>query len=164
MDGSRSGVLNVASTPEFMKALGIDGDKFTMSYGVISRHINKDADHALAPEIWKQLPEAIQNPFAITSYKDGKKNGYRLYTTIQVNDGYVVAGIDVKRIGNNIDVNSISTVFNKEGGITGKESVLYESEAITPQQKSLLANPNYPQYTSDDGNRKSGRGTWRPHT
>ncbi|GAB6121094.1 MuF-C-terminal domain-containing protein [Dysgonomonas termitidis] len=149
-EGLKRKHFNVALTPEFMKGLGITGDKFTMSYGVISRHINKDADHTLTPEIWKQLPEAIKNPFAITRKTD-KKDGYRLYTTIDTDNGFVVVGVDVKKAGRDIDVNAISTVFNKEKGISGNEEVLYESEMITPQQKSVLANPNYPQYTSDEG-------------
>jgi len=142
--------FTVASTPKFMQELGITGDRFTMSYGVISRHINKDSDHTLTPEIWKQLPKAIQTPFAITSYKDGKTDGYRLYTTIQVNNGFVVVGVDVKKEGRDLDVNSISTVFNKEGAITEKERVIYESKEITPQQKSVLKSPNRLSYPSEE--------------
>ena len=145
-EGLQQKFFDVADTPAFMKQLGITGDKFTLSYGTISRHIKKDASHTLTVEIWKQLPKAIQTPFAITSYRDGKKDGYRIYTNIEVNGGYVVAGIDVKTVGRNMEVNSISTVFGKEGGITQKEEVLYESETITPRQKALLAKPNSSPY------------------
>ena len=149
-DGLQQQFFEVAPTPEFMKKLGITGDRFMLSYGVISRHIKKDKNHRLTPEIWKQLPQAIQTPFAITSYKDGKTDGYRLYTTIQVDNGFVVVGVDVKKVGRDIDVNSISTVFNKEGAITGKEQIIYESETITPQQKSVLKSPNRLSYSFDE--------------
>ena len=144
--GLQQRFFDVAETPDFMKRLGISGDKFTMSYGTISRHIKKDSNHTLTPDIWKQLPFAIQTPFAITTYRDGKKDGYRIYTDIEVTGGYVVAGIDVKTIGRNIEVNSIATVFSKEGGITQKEEVVYEAEKTTPRQKALLTKPNSPSY------------------
>ncbi|GHT41151.1 hypothetical protein AGMMS49965_10520 [Bacteroidia bacterium] len=151
-EGLQRSYFDVATTPDFMKKLGIIGDKFTLAYGTISRHIKKDDQHALTPEIWKQLPEAIKTPFAITSYKDGKTDGYRLYTTIQTDNGYVVVGVNVKTVANNVEVNSISTVFGKEGSRTEKEpEVLYESETITPQQRSLLAKPNSLQYTANEG-------------
>ncbi|GHV60763.1 hypothetical protein FACS1894195_0080 [Bacteroidia bacterium] len=151
-DGLQQHFFEVATTPEFMKKLGITGDKFTLSYGTISRHINKDDQHTLTPEIWKKLPEAIQTPFAITSYKDGKTDGYRIYTTIQTAKGYVVVGVDVKKVDKNVEVNSISTVFGKEGNRTEKEAeVLYESKTITPQQRLLLAKPNSMPYPDGEG-------------
>ncbi|GHT25427.1 hypothetical protein AGMMS4957_20200 [Bacteroidia bacterium] len=68
----------------------------------------------------------------------------------ETGNGFVVAGVDVKKEGMNIDVNSISTVFNKEGNITQNESIIYESETITPQQKSVLESPNRSPYPSDE--------------
>ena len=71
-----------------------------------------------------------------------------MYTTIQVENGYVVAGVNVKKVDKNVEINAISTVFNKDGEITNKETIIYESEKITPQQKALLARPNFSQYQS----------------
>jgi len=35
----------IADTPDFMKKLGLTGDFFSVRYGVISRHLGKDAGH-----------------------------------------------------------------------------------------------------------------------
>lgn len=135
--------FDVAETPAFLKEKGLTGDKFTNRYGTISRHIGKDTEHNLTEQVWEALPDALQHPFAVTRYG---KDGFRVYTEIQVGDGFVVAGVDVKNAGRDLEVNSISTVFAKEGKIGANEDVIYESETITPQQKSLLERPNSSQY------------------
>ena len=142
----------VAETPKFMKEFGLTGDSFTISYGTISRHFGKDPDHSLNMDIWKRLPEAIVNPFAITEYYKEKehrqKRGYRLYTSISANDGFVVAGIDVKIAGHNLLVNSISTVFAKKGQVTALEKEIFRDNKNNPQQAALLKRPNSSQYPS----------------
>ncbi len=62
--------FNVADTPDFMKKLGLTGDRFTIKYGVISRHIGKDAVHDIPLDVWRQIPDALKRPFAITSYTE----------------------------------------------------------------------------------------------
>ncbi|MDR1591893.1 MAG: hypothetical protein LBS16_03290, partial [Prevotellaceae bacterium] len=143
----RQRFFTLAQTPEFMRDLGITGNRFTLSYGVISRHINKDSDHKLTAETWKKLPQAIQNPFAIT--KRGE-NDYRLYTTLQTATGYVVVGVDVKKDGRDTAVNSISTVFNKASQVSEKETVIYEDKKITPHQKAVLYRHNSETYQSNE--------------
>ena len=127
----------MAETPKFMKEFGLSGDSFTIAYGTISRHFGKDPDHSLNIDIWKRLPEAIVNPFAITEYYKEKehkqKRGYRLYTSISLNDGFVVAGIDVKIAGRNLLINSISTVFAKNGQITAFEKEIFRDTKSNPQ-------------------------------
>ncbi len=149
--------FDVAQTPEFMKELGVSGEKFTVSYGTISRHFGKDAEHELSESEWEQLQDAITKPFAITKYFDDKNHqnlkGYRLYTIIPKGKGFVVVGVDVKKVnqGKNkpvLEINSISTVFGKDGGITGFEEEIYRSENINPQQAALLERPNSSQYPS----------------
>ncbi|MBQ6069480.1 MAG: hypothetical protein IJK84_08260 [Bacteroidales bacterium] len=140
--------FDVAETPQFMKDLGLTGDKFTIKYGAISRHFGKDNQHDLPQGVWEKLPEAITKPFAITRYSD-KANGYRLYTAIKVGESYVVVGVDVKNAGRELEVNSISTIFAKEGQITSKEEVIYRSKEITPDQTALLEKPNSSQYQSE---------------
>lgn len=98
--------FDVAKTPKFMKELGLTGDRFTIRYGVIARHFGKDSSHDLDVDVWKQLPEALQRPFAITRIdEEGRSAGrkgksFRLYTTLRNNKGeYVVVGVDVKNAG-----------------------------------------------------------------
>ncbi len=142
--------MDVAETPDFMKRLGMTGAKFTIRYGVIARHFGKDGSHNLTEAEWMQLPEALQKPFAIASLSDREK-AYRLYTSLKTEKGeYVVVGVDVKNAGRDMEVNSIATVFGRrEGaGLPGNESVIYRSDAITPEQEALLGRPNSDQYPS----------------
>ncbi|MCD8282520.1 MAG: hypothetical protein LUC22_04610, partial [Prevotella sp.] len=144
--------FDVAETPGLMKALGLTGDKFTVRYGVISRHWGKDSDHNIPIEAWEQLPEALQHPFAITKYYDSladkkadKIKGYKLYTTIKLNDGYIVVGAKVKSTGRDMEVNSIATVFSRDK-VSKLEKEVYRGEKITPEQASLLNRSDSHQY------------------
>lgn len=156
----RQRFFEVAETPSYMKELGLRGDKFTISYGTISKHIGKDKAHRLSEDVWLRLPEAIVNPFAISEYygdNSGNLKGYRIYTVIEFENGFVVAGVDVKNMGKNLEVNSISTVFSKTGSITNKEKGIFRSKTINPQQASLLERPNfspYPSVRESDGKNK----------
>ncbi len=140
--------FDVAQTPKFMQELGLRGDKFTIKYGVIARHIGKDNSHTLTARDWEQLPEALQNPFAISRLTD-KEDSYRIYTTLQTAGGeYVVVGADVKNAGREIEVNAVSTVFGRRNNanLSKNEEVIYRSKEITPEQSSLLKRPNFAQY------------------
>ena len=141
--------FDVAKTPDFMKKLGLTGDRFTIKYGVLSRHAGKDDSHSLTEKLWEELPDALQKPFAITRF-GGKDKGYRLYTTMKNENGEtIVVGVDVKNVGRDMEVNAISTIFGRRGDAkkTQKEDVLYTAENITPEQRSLLGQPNSDQYT-----------------
>lgn len=154
----------VARTPKFMQELGLRGDKFTIKYGVISRHLGKDGSHTLTEKEWTELPDALQKPFAISKITD-EEDSYRIYTTLQTSNGeYVVVGVDVKNAGREIEVNAISTVFGRRdnANLPKNEKVIYRSEEITPEQSSLLERPNYARYPNaqelsvDKGRKKSG--------
>ena len=143
--------FDVVETPDFMKALGLTGDKFTIRYGVIARHIGKDADHEIPEEIWTRLPEALKTPFAITKYfQDGQKKiqkGYRLYTSLRLSSGaYVVVSAEVKNAGRELEVNAINTIFGREALSDVHDELIYKSDTITPEQQSLLDGNNPHQY------------------
>lgn len=140
----------VAKTPEFMKKYGLRGDKFTIKYGVISRHFGKDESHDITKEEWRLLPNAIQEPFGITKI-EGKTDSYRIYTPLKNKKGeYIAVGVDVKNAGRDIEVNAITTAFGrrKDGNLPADETVIYRSPKITPEQSSLLERPNSAQYTT----------------
>ena len=157
--------FDVGKTPEFMKKIGLTGNRFTIKYGVLSRHAGKDSSHSLTEKEWEELPDAIQKPFAITRFGE-KENGYRLYTTMKNDKGEtIVVGVDVKNTGRNLEVNSISTIFGRRGDakITQKEEVLYTDEKIAPEQRSLLGQPNSDQYTDTrERNVSADKGSEKP--
>ena len=143
--------FDVAETPDFMKRLGLSGDKFTVRYGVLSRHFGKDGSHDFTESEWNLLPEALKHPFAIAKLSD-KKNAYRIYTSLKTEKGeYVVVGADVKNAGRNVEVNSIATIFGRRNNasLPINEELLYTSKEITPEQMSLLSQPNSDQYPSN---------------
>ena len=141
------------------------GDRFTIKYGVLSRHAGKDDSHSLTEKQWEELPDALQKPFAITRF-GGKYKGYRLYTTMKNENGEtIVVGVDVKNVGRDMEVNAISTIFGRRGDakITQKEEVLYMDEKITPEQRSLLGQPNSDQYTDTrERNVSADKGSEKP--
>lgn len=157
--------FDVAKTPDFMKKLGLTGDRFTIKYGVLSRHAGKDDSHSLTEKQWEELPDALQKPFAITRF-GGKDKGYRLYTTMKNENGEtIVVGVDVKNVGRDMEVNAISTIFGRRGDAkkTQKEDVLYTAENITPEQRSLLGQPNSDQYTGvRERNVSTDKGSEKP--
>ena len=159
--------FNVAKTPDFMKELGLSGERFTIRYGVIARHFGKDGSHNLSEDEWTQLPEALAHPFAITKYYQDenkeKQKGYRLYTNLRLSNGsYVVVSAEVKNIGRNIEINAINTIFGRDSLSEVHDELVYVSETITPEQQSLLNGNNPHQYpaaresSTGKGSSKSG--------
>ena len=145
--------FDVAETPAFMQKLGLTGDKFTIRYGVISRHFGKDTEHNLSEKVWQQLPQAIQNPFAITKYyedeKKEKQKGYRLYTSLTLSNGsFVVVSAEVKNAGKDIEINAINTIFGRKNISETHDELIYKAKEITPEQEALLNGNNPRQYPS----------------
>jgi hypothetical protein len=141
----------LADTPQFMKEIkdkdgkGLTGDYFTARYGVISRHIGKDADHDLTAQNWTDLCDAIKAPFAIVKHNDG----YNLFANVQNNGKWVMVAVDVKNVGRNIEVNSIKTAYGYKKRLNGvTDDFVYVSQKITPEQTALLDGANYRQYLS----------------
>lgn len=122
--------------------------------------MGKDGSHDIGEKEWEKLPEALQRPLAITRLGD-KDKGYRLYTTLKNGKGeYIVVGVAVKNSGRDIEVNAISTVFGRResGGKTQRDEVIYTDKEITPEQKSLLNEPNLRQYpTTQESNISEGK-------
>jgi hypothetical protein len=146
--------FDVAETPDFMKRLGLTGDKFTIRYGVISRHFGKDNQHDFTEEEWNKIPKALSNPILITEYyqdeQQKRQKGYRLYTPLKLADGsYVVVSAEVKNAGKNLEINAINTIFGRNAISDIHDRIVYQNPKITPEQMSLLGKNNPHQYPSD---------------
>ncbi|GHT50591.1 hypothetical protein FACS1894102_6220 [Spirochaetia bacterium] len=134
--------FHVADTPQFMKDLGLTGDYFSVKYGAITRHAGKDSEHNLTEKNWNELSEKITKPFAITKHGEG----YRLFTTAKIDGKNIVVGVDVKKLGKDMEVNAIKTAFGKNN-TTIYDEVVYIDKKIAPKQASLPGNHNYSPYT-----------------
>ena len=143
--------FDFATTPDFMKHLGMTGSKFTIRYGVIARHFGKDGSHDFTQSEWEQIPHAIEHPFAVTQLKN-KEKGFRIYTALKTEKGeYVVVGVNVKNAGRDMEVNAIATMFGRRSNanLPENEEVIYKSKEITPEQEALLSRPNSDQYPAE---------------
>ena len=142
----RQSFFHLADTPRFMKDKGLRGDYFSVKYGVIVRHDNKDADHNLSEQNWIDLCDKIKEPGIITRHGEG----FRLFTGVKVNGRYVVVGVDVKNAGKTLAVNAVSTAFGyRDRPIT--DEVVYIAKKLSPDQKALLGRPDSSSYPPDQG-------------
>jgi hypothetical protein len=128
--------FHIADTPQFMKELGLSGDYFEIKYGVIVRHYNKDADHALTEQTWKDLSTSITRPFAISE----SETGFKLFTNVKENGKDVVVGVEVKKTSQDLEVNAVTTAFGYRPRPI--KNVIYVSKEITPEQAALLDKPD----------------------
>ena len=138
-------------TPDWMKGVGISGERFTLSFKNIKTHLGKDPDHNLTAQEWHELPSALKHPFLVTSY--GKEKGkFRLYTTIKVGNKFAVVGVDVVRVNQGkgvpmLELNRIKTVFGRDRYVVENgERILAWDKNITPEQEALLRGHNYREY------------------
>ena len=142
---------DLGATPEWMKSVGINGERFSLSFKNIKTHLGKDSDHNLTAKEWHELPSALKHPFLITSYgnKDGK---FRLYTAIKVGGKFAVVGIDVVRVNQGkgvpiLELNRVKTVFGRDRYVVDNgEKILAWDKNITPEQEALLRGHNYREY------------------
>jgi len=127
----------IADTPKYMKELGLIGDFFSVRYGVITRHRNKDEDHNLSEQNWLDLCDRIIEPFVITK----NNNIFRIFTDVQLNNRNIIVCVSVKSAEKTLNVNAVSTAFGyRERGITG--DIIYRANKITSKQAALLDMPN----------------------
>jgi hypothetical protein len=109
---------------------------FTVKYGVISRHYNKDPDHNLTADDWINLSKEIVRPFAISLYyKKGVLSGYRFFTRAKINNKWLIAGIDVKNIQDGIEllgINAVQTSFGYNGKVKNIPYLIWKE---TPGQR-----------------------------
>ena len=153
--------FDVARTPEFMKGVGLTGDRFTVRYGVLARHFGKDSAHDLPMEVWEQLPDALQKPFAISEYYTDEdkqqQKGYRIYTRLQLADGsHVMVSAEVKNAGRDVEVNAINTVFGRSVISDVHEKLVYVGNELTPEQQALLDGTTPHQYPDARGQGEEG--------
>jgi len=138
--------FKIADTPSLFKEKGLKGESITIGYGVINRHVGKDADHNLTEKEWDSLVENITKPIAITKHGDG----FRIWTTTELNGKNLVVGVDVKQNGKDLFVNSIATVFAKDIEHLNNEEAVYIDET-SPYRGSVLAGRNSQRYFHEEG-------------
>lgn len=107
----RQKYFKMTDTPQELKDKGLTGDYFSIRYGTINRHKGKDSDHNFTADEWKQICKEIANPNNEVEIYNGKKNAFKMMLGIVKNGKKVRVGVDVKSVGRNLEVNTVSTVF-----------------------------------------------------
>ncbi len=145
------GFFHIGKTGSILNQFGISGDLTANKYVLDGRRHSKDDLHNLSEEEWLETLENINDPIAISRYRE-RKNGYRIYTQNRIKGKNVCVGLDINSIGRNVCVAKVSTVFGRDLRKLGKsstEKVLYKKEAA--EEFSSGHNPQiYPQSPISD--------------
>ena len=118
--------FRLAKTSGTLKECGLTGEFFTIRTGVILRHRGKDAEHTITAAEWVDISEALteRKPQLVEKYgKDGKS--YRIWTEAKIGGKTAIVGVDVKSVGRDMEVNSISTAFGASGAVPKEENIVY---------------------------------------
>lgn len=116
--------FKVTDTPKELKDIGLKGDHFTIRYGVISHHKNKDSDHSFTVEEWKQISKKLSTPLAVVPYK----KGFNVFVDVIKNGKLTLVGMEVKSAGKNNLVNDIKTVFAKD--VDMSKDILHKKKVL----------------------------------
>lgn len=135
----------VADTPDFLKTLGLKGDAFIVKYGVITRHRNKNSDHELSVQNWKDICIKITDPMAVAEFK----GNYRLFVDSKINENYIMVGVDVKQRHDGAYTNAVTTAFGRNNNNSAR--LLYTDKKIAAEKLSFLTQHNPAQYPADGG-------------
>ena len=132
--------FKIGKAGDILQHYGIKGDIFASTETENERRHTRNADHGLTPSEWADAMESVNNPLAITSYRN-LPNSYRVYTYAIKNGKSICLGMDVKRNGNGVEISNIEeytdirTAFgrNIETALSN-ERILYPEGANAAEQ------------------------------
>ncbi len=106
LSNGESNHFKVGEAGEILERYGILGNIFTNTSTIAERRHTRNADHGLTPSEWVETMEVINDPLAITVYRD-RADSFRIYTTAIKNGKSICLGVDVKRNGQGIEIDGI---------------------------------------------------------
>lgn len=118
-----------------LKNLGLNGEKFTIKAGPITRKKNKNKEHNLTAQNWKDICLAINKPL-IVAKSNNEKDKFRLFVNVKVHGRFVALGVDVINTRKGILINKVSSAY---GRLNNNEYTIIDSEEkLTSEQATLL--------------------------
>lgn len=112
--GSVAGYVNVGTTPDVLKMLGLPDVKVTI-HGSTFKKVMQDK-HNVTPETLKQLPKQINDPVAVMK-SSTEPNGYIVLTELVENENGrekpVIAALHLKQDANGIELLNIASVYGR---------------------------------------------------
>ena len=118
--------FRLARTSDLLKECGLSGDFFTIRTGVVLRHHGKDSGHAISANEWVDISVALteRKPQLVERYGKSEKS-YLIWTEAKIGGKTAIVGVDVKSVGMDMEVNSISTAFGASGAVPKEENIVY---------------------------------------
>ncbi|POY42905.1 phage tail tape measure protein [Avibacterium endocarditidis] len=112
--GSVKGYIDVGTTPDVLKMLGLPDVKVTI-HGATFKKVMQDKHHITA-ETLKQLPQQINNPVAVMR-SSTENNGYVVLTELIENvngaNKPVIAALHLKQDANGLELINIASVYGR---------------------------------------------------
>ncbi|MFZ7233608.1 hypothetical protein ACLSZ5_01760 [Avibacterium avium] len=112
--GSVKGYIDVGTTPDVLKMLGLPDVKVTI-HGATFKKVMQDKHHITA-ETLKQLPQQINNPVAVMR-SSTENNGYVVLTELIENvngaNKPVIAALHLKQDVNGLELINIASVYGR---------------------------------------------------
>ncbi len=110
----QSNTLNEGENPHFkidkageiLSRYNIKGENYVSTRTVNPNFHTNNADQGLTSSEWVDAMESINNPLAITSYRD-LPNCYRVYTYAIKNGKSIYLGLNVKHNGNGVEISNV---------------------------------------------------------
>ena len=123
--------FKVGKAGDILRRYGIKGVIFVSTRTVNPNSHTDNADHGLTAPEWLEAMESINNPLAITSYRNLQDN-YRVYTYATKNGKSICLGMEVKRKGNSVEISNVEeftdirTAFGRDiESALNNERILY---------------------------------------
>ncbi|MFZ7198472.1 LPD38 domain-containing protein [Avibacterium avium] len=111
---SQQPIIDVGTTPDVLKMLGLPDVNVTIS-GAVLRKVMQEK-HNVTPETLKQLPKQINDPVAVMK-SSTKENGYVVLTELTENvDGInkpIVAALHLKQTQQGLELINIASVYGR---------------------------------------------------
>ncbi len=163
----QSNTLNEGENPHFkidkageiLSRYNIKGEIYVSTRTVNPNFHTNNADHGLTSSEWVDAMESINNPLAITSYRD-LPNCYRVYTYAFKNGKSICLGLNVKHNGNGVEISNVEeytdirTAFgrNIETALSNERILYPEGTNATEQIRrnfALSSDGHNPHYMSE---------------
>ena len=146
--------FRLARTSDLLKECGLSGDFFTIRTGVVLRHHGKDSGHAISANEWVDISVALteRKPQLVERYGKSEKS-YRIWTEAKIGGKTAIVGVDVKSVGMDMEVNSISTAFGASGAVPKEENIVYPK--TKKEIQSVLTRHNSGRYPGSPSTTKS---------
>ncbi|WP_218638480.1 MuF-C-terminal domain-containing protein, partial [Histophilus somni] len=109
--------INMGTTPDVLKMLGLDEVKIAMRESVINKAL---FEHNVTAKDLKRLPEQINNPVAIMRSNPSSTNPNGLVVLTELSevvngkDKPLIAALQLKRNGDTLEVINISSVYGRD--------------------------------------------------